>query len=322
MKINNLIIDILIKSKKDSIVDGKRYRYISKGGEGLIYEYDNKIIKIYVKYNINIVIKEFYVIGLFNELDIELNRNIITMDKYYLSTKNPVLIMEKMDGTLDEWINIIIKNNKLTKVEVDNLWLSMIFQITYGTYVLNKLNILHNDMTTKNILYKINKKPVSKKYIINGISYDVPETYIFKIADFGKVQILYTSLNILSDREIKDRIDKHSDLYELSRIIYRIFVNYSSSFDFDIIESNAEFKKYRMFKKNEINEKMKNYPESIKNKMLNRSLIYYAIENDIIDKNEIIKKHSLILPSSKVIKILDSLIGTQNVFSLFDMLKI
>ena len=321
--ISNLIIDVLIKSKKNSTVDGKTYKYITKGGEGLIYEYNNKIIKIYIKYDINIVIKEFYVIGLLNELDRELHKNIITMDKYYLSTINPVLIMERMDGTLQEWINIIIKNNKLTQDEIDNLWMSMIFQVTYGVYVLNKLNIVHNDMIPKNILYKFNKDNVSEKYNIDGIIYEVPVTYIFKIADFGRVQILNTSLNILSNGEIKDKLDKRDDLYKLSRIIYRIFVNYSYDVDYNklnkLIDKNEEFKKYRTNKKNEF---MNNYQGSIKNKLFVRSLIYYAIENDIIDKNEIIKKHSLIMPSNKVIYILNNLIDTSDIFSLFSIFKL
>jgi hypothetical protein len=52
-------------------------------------------------------------------------------------------------------------------------------------------------------------------------------------------------------------------------------------------------------------------------------MIYYGIEEDIIHQSDIIKKHSLRLPSAKVQNILDKLLDQRitNVFDVFDMFK-
>ena len=62
-------------------------------------------------------------------------------------------------------------------------------------------------------------------------------------------------------------------------------------------------------------------PQKTRRRLLLRAMIYYAIENDIIPQTEIIKKHSLRMPSSNVTNVLDRLTDPtiKNVFDLFSI---
>jgi len=271
----------------------------------------------------NIIVKEFYVFGLLKELKCP---NVVRMDDYYLSLSNPVIVMELMDGDLTQWCNNMVQNKILTDVEFDNQWLSMIFQVTYGLLFLNHLNILHSDAKPKNILYS-DQDLDPYRYTINTNTYLVPMTNQFKIADFGAVQILGSSSNKLTDFEITDRINKRDDLHELSRIIYRLIVDraityYTWNHINDLLKHNPTYQKYHDQQKQELS-KLTKLPQKIRDNMLLRSMIYYAVENEIIHQDDIIKRHSLRLPSSNVTRILDNLtnLTIKNVFDLFTMFK-
>jgi len=337
--INNSIIKTLLSDYKDHNINGKTYSYVGKGGEGVIYKLENKIIKIYTKVEMNMIVKEFYVFGLLRELN-SINKNVVHMDKYYLSLSNPVIIMELMDGDLTKWCTIMVKNEEdtikaMTDDEFDEQWLAMIFQVTYGLMFLNKLKILHTDTKSKNILYKKNDSTLENnsnneynEYVINNDSYEVPTDYLFKVSDFGAIQIIGSSSNRISDEEIIYRIKKREDLYELSRILFRMVVNYGIN-DYnwshinEIIKKDPKYKLYRDEQKEHLDKELGHMPQKVRDKMLLRSMIYYAIENDLIDKNEIIKKYSLRMPSSIVSDVLDKLIdpNVTNVFDLFPMFK-
>ena len=335
--ITNLIITKLIEKLDDKIIDNIEYKYIGKGGEGVIFLCKGKIIKIYTQYDINSVLKEFYVVGLLQELEF-INKNIIKIDRYYLATSHPVLIMEYMDGNLAEWCDEIVHNpNNLSKSDLDITWLSMIFQVTYGLMFLNKLNILHADSKSKNILYSKTNISKSYNYQINihfdeskeVISYNVPLCgYIFKIADFGSIQIYGSTLNRISNDDIKKRINNRIDLHELSRIWHRILVNYARN-DYSwgqinpILESNKEYKTYYEEQKINHNKTLGHLPVKVRESLILRSLIYYGIENGFISEQEIINKHKLVKPSEIVTNVLDGLINMdiQNVFDLFTMFK-
>jgi hypothetical protein len=335
--IDNTTIKILIDEYKDHTHNGMHYKYVGKGGEGVIYRCNNKIIKIYIRIDIKVVIKEFYVVGILQELN-AINDNIINVYHYYLSLSNPVMIMSEMDGNLKDWCEIMIKNKnneKNNEKELEILWLSMIFQVSYGFLFLNKLKILHSDAKPKNILYikqndnAFGQGTIFNEYKNNGTKYRVPTNCLFKIADFGAVQIMGSSLNKMDDIEIQQKIDNRDDLKELSRIIYRILVDYAiKMYDISYIKEkyinndNMDYTKYYNEETKHINTdiELKKLPSKIKESMLLRSLLYYGIENDIIDKHDIIKKNSLIMPSDTVIFILDRLIDSdqQNIFDLFN----
>jgi serine/threonine protein kinase len=193
---------------------------------------------------------------------------------------------------------------------------------------LNKLKILHSDTKSKNILYKkSNTLNGIEHYDVGNLSFNIPMNhYIFKIADFGAVQILGSTINTMTDAEIQQRINDKADLHELSRIWYRILVNYGRN-DYGwnqirpIVDSNAEYKQYSKNKKIKINNDLGHMPQKIRDSMLLRSLIYYGIENAFINADNIIAKYSLVKPSELVMKTLDGLMDPKinNVFKLFPM---
>ena len=228
--INNSIINKLLSNYKNHNIDGKTYYYLGKGIEGIVYKVDDEVIKIYTKVDMNMIVKEFYVFGLLQELN-SINKNVVHIDKYYLSLSNPVLIMELMDGELTNWCTMMVENiteevRMMSDIDFDKQWLGMIFQVTYGLMFLNRLGILHADAKAKNILFKkIYPTNQYDQYIISDTTYEIPIDYRFKIADFGTVQILGSSSNIISDDKIREKIKNRDDLYELSRIFYRMIVN-------------------------------------------------------------------------------------------------
>lgn len=325
IEINDYIVSKLMDGLKDHIINDKKYIYLGKGGNGVIYQYEDKAIKIYTKYHKDSVFKEFYLVGLLQELN-NINRNVIHIYGYYLTLEKPVMVMEIMDGDLSKWCHIMVHEN-LSKERYDAEWTSMIFQVVYGFTYLNKMNILHNDPKPKNILYKKRENIKFIEYQINNKKYRVPVSCTFKIADFGEVQIIGSTLNKMSDTKIIDNIRNRTDLYELSRLIYRLLIDYAKNYytigDLDRIASdNNDFNKYKNEQIEYINsnEQLNNLPRRIKDSFLLRSLLYYCIENGIIDRNNIISKASLHLPSKNIDHILDNLTNLkyENVFDLFD----
>jgi len=329
--IDNNIISKLLGSFTDHTINNEFYKYLGKGGDGVVYLFGKYVVKIYAKIIINYILKEFYVVGLLQELD-AINKNIIHVYKYYLSLNNPVIIMEYMKGDLTEWCDDMVVNKyNLSKNELDLTWMSMIFQVTYGIMFINRLGILHSDATPKNILYNTStsEKNSAKIYKVNNTGFRIPFNYVFKIADFGRIQILGSTLNEETTEEIKVKLKSRNDLYGLSRVLHRVLVNYGRN-DYNwnkinsMVNSSEKFKQY----KNESYEKLKNQcahlSQQTKNILLLRSLIYYAIENDVIDKNEIIEKYSLVWPSDNVLNTLDGLTNSniENVFDLFDVFKV
>lgn len=319
--ITNNTIKKLIDNHQNQTIDNIKYVFIGKGGDGVIYliEKTNEIIKIYTKKQLDLVIRELYVLNLTKDLSNEskFNNNIIKIDKYNLLLDYPIIYLPVMNGNLVEWcmkVNHEYDNQK----NYDKLWYSMIFQVAYGLCYLNGLNILHNDAKPKNILYQ-KQKPIINTYIINDKTYDVDMTYVFYVADFGAVQILGSKQNILSDNEIRKSLLNKQDLYELSKLIVRILVDFAlKTYDIESLLKIDKTNYYTIIQKDFDNDKsLKSLPEKIKKNMMKRALLYYFIENNIIDKYELAKKNKFMLPSNKIMTILDNLIDSNNVFDLF-----
>lgn len=315
LNINNDVIDILLDKYKDHQIADKLYKYINKGGNGIVYKVDDMAIKIYVEYDMDTVLKEFYVMGILQELS-GINRNIINIYNYYLSLSKPVLTMEYLDGDLQKWTNKMIHNKfNLDNDDIDKEWISMIFQVTYGMLFLNKLGILHNDAKPKNIMYNNNNRHISSEYKINGKTYTITSNFTFKIADFGGIMIVGSTLNDMTNDEIKRKIKNRSDLWELSRIFYRVLTDYAKiqykmNTIMEYVNNDGDYYKYYSNEKNKIWSKMKKYPIHIKESYLLRSLIYYGLENNIIDIDSIINTYQLKFPSKKVLDLLSRLIDT------------
>src|SRR5579872_387875 len=84
LTISNSLINKLLESYTDHNIDGKTYYYLGKGSEGVVYKIDDKVIKIYTKIEMNMIVKEFYIFGLLRELA-PINKNVVQIENYYLS---------------------------------------------------------------------------------------------------------------------------------------------------------------------------------------------------------------------------------------------
>lgn len=111
--------------------------------------------------------------------------------------------------TYTEWVK---KEHSLSN------WYNAFFQITTAIYVLQKyFNMTHLDLHSDNILVKKVKPGGYWSYIINGITYKVPNTgYIFYISDFGHAFIpnVFKSW-FATQRYSKKAIHKGFDIYQL-----------------------------------------------------------------------------------------------------------
>ncbi|AYV77588.1 MAG: serine/threonine protein kinase [Dasosvirus sp.] len=323
---NNKLLDRLARSDKDynDTDNNILYRFLGKGGDGTVYlisfEGDERAVKIYKNAHLDQIIKEFYITGLLQEMD-KVNFNIIKMYHYYLSFSRPVMVMEIMSGTLSDWTKTIINNKIISTSEIDMYWVSMIFQVTYSLMTINTYNILHNDAKPKNILFKNNKQNELREYILpNGKKYSVPVPYIFKISDFSKAQIIGSKLNNMTDQTIKTNILNRYDIYELSHILDRILVDYLI-LDYKLSDIQNMMDKQMQDVYRKMNDQFKSLPEKIRNRLLLRGMIYYLIDHQMINTQELIKKHNLIFPSKSVQELLRNLHNVTDypdIYGLFD----
>ena len=110
-----------------------------------------------------------------------------------------IIMMEKCDGTLDDYIEEIMEMDDSKPRYVD-LWRSILMQVIMMliTYQ-NVYNFTHNDLHTNNIMY-VETKDKFLYYCYKDKYYKVP-TYgkIFKLIDFGRAIYDYNGDNYCSD---------------------------------------------------------------------------------------------------------------------------
>lgn len=303
-------IDLIIKKK----YNGKNVRFIGKGGQGVVYLFNlnenckNIVAKISKKTNVSV--KEASVFNLITKLpDGTSSPNII---KSYgnLEINNYIcLLMEKADGSLEDWI----------KVEHSfDQWKSLILQILLGVLFMQKiLKMYHGDMKPKNILFKsIPDKTSTLEYDIDNKHYSV-KTYGIQIliSDFGTAQTKLLKNNILTNNEIDMHIKNNLDLEHLITFHKRIIVNLLEnvySYD-DIIElikekQDKKFKEYLDLKTEETFKTLHKYPDHIKKAMILRSLLYYMLEHKYINVDEIPVMINSKPPPQKIVDILENII--------------
>jgi serine/threonine protein kinase len=142
------IIHDLFISKKDIIKDNIEYKYLGKGGTGVVYkmkEGENYFaIKIIPKdkFNLNEYKIGIYLNGLLNGESI----NFIKLYEKIDYTDYVVLKMELLEGNLAEWSKSYHNEQE---------WFLCILQILINLRMLQqKINLFHRDMKPKNILFK------------------------------------------------------------------------------------------------------------------------------------------------------------------------
>jgi len=99
-----------------------KLEFLGKGGEGIVYKYDNYAIKFYK--NIIVFNKDLFITRLTNRLaNDKITNNFLTLYGYTQVFQKDVMIINLIDGNLENWI--------LSK-HTDDEWLNMIFQMLYA----------------------------------------------------------------------------------------------------------------------------------------------------------------------------------------------
>ena len=277
--LNNISDDIansLFISKRDSEYNGQSYKFLGKGGTGVVY----KIVENKNDYAIKIIPKKIYndneyKIGSYlnSILNISTINFIRIYDKITLQTY-VIIKMEYIPSKFTDWILIS---------HTDKEWLNCILQIMINLRLLQqKINLFHRDMKPKNILFKSNNPNYTEyEYELNNKKYKLDTTNIFYITDFAHS---ITSLNDEKNDSVYNNLD--NDLYELKSLPQRLKVDqmmkqYTYDELFMIASDSTYFKGYYKTEKDKIDQKLKLYPENIKKKHLMRNICYFIIENDL-----------------------------------------
>lgn len=268
----NNIYSTLFNSKKDITLDNINYEYIGKGGQGVVYKTNDYAIKIIPKNKYN---DKEYKIGLYlNTLLDTTSINFVKIHDKIVTDNFVILKMDYVNGKFVDWI--------YTK-HTDKEWYNMILQILINLRILQlKINLHHRDMKPKNILCKNLDTNVKFTYELNDKKYTIDTNIIFYITDFGH------SVSDISDSVNNNYVSRDSDLFELSNLPQRIKVDkilkeYKLDDLIKIASKNEHFKGYYEDEKKKIEEKLKTYPDFVKQKHLTRNITYFILENNLLN---------------------------------------
>lgn len=194
---------------------------IAEGGEGIIYEYNKDILKVY-KNTVDIVVKERKVINLINK---RLPKEIISpKEAVYNNGKFIGYIMPKVQGNeLRMYINKkFIKTNNITTKDI----LEILSKIKDTVDYLHKNNIFIGDLNDQNILVDFS----NNVYFIDCDSWSIDDDKCEVIMDLFKDPLMHSN-----------DFDEKTDTYALSIIIWKMLTRihpYGGTMnpDMDILE--------------------------------------------------------------------------------------
>jgi Protein kinase domain len=332
------LINLMKKGIKNIKYDNKTYKLLGRGGEGNVYEYNKTkqggiAIKVYRDNSVSfqnpeIIEREFYVMRFLNDIE-QIKDHIVDAKEYAHTDTEAYIFMDLYEGDLDKWAKLATQRDT---VKSEEEWLSMIFQVVYTFMDINSRGVLHDDPKPKNIFYTYTdlKDPNSdgkRVYSVNGKGFEIPFTCRFALGDFSRVRVAEFDADIDEDLlpghsgtpDLYYNLVHRTDLYELSRILYRVMVNavmkaYSAEKIKNLVdtytESDSDFKEKieymdKGIEQMNIEGKSNEIVSSMKNRMKTRSYVYELIEADYLDKTKIMEiSKDLVLPSQRVMDIL------------------
>ena len=267
--------------------------YLGKGGTAIVYRYKNHALKIIEKNKFN---KSEYDLSIYFNSFLDENKSINFLRVYNLHEfKNYNIIeMELADGDLYRWIE---------KKKSDEEWLMMILQLLITIRILQqKINFFHRDLKPKNILFKKFDSTNEFTYRLNNKEYKIKFDTIFYLTDFTH------SESDITEKKKSEYINIDSDLRELENLPKRLKVDkligkYNLNEIIKIGNTSKLNENFTSYYNNEIKKTditLKKYPQHVKEKFIKRSLIYYLLENKIID-------YKLDVMSNKISMILSQL---------------
>lgn len=329
IKNNNNLINLNECKKK--IYD--RSKFLGKGGQGSVYKIESPtcggvVLKVYHKKTDE---KQIYrEINILDRVKKLIEDNICPNFLYYydffkIKKNNETdinILMEYADGDLEKWV---------CETHSDVEWLSLLFQFIVGVHIIQKyLKGYHSDLKPKNIFFiKTNKKDNQYlEYIINTKSYYLQNTgYLFILSDYGHFQSLFFDDNDMEQEDIQSAIRENQDFDFMKDFSKRIQVTNLLK-KYNIEKLNDKFRdveKYQTYHKNEldiVNRQMKKYPTHIKNRFINRNLLYFALEEKLINYEDEIKNglnQEQIPPNEKIKNLLETILSEkENIDRLFE----
>lgn len=171
---------------------------------------------------INLIIEKIIL-----QKDYKKYNNYIKYHNYFITNVNGqyrgCVIMDVMDGTLANLINII-KSKNVNDDNLDKLYDSIVEQIVPSLLALKtkKYQFTHTDMKIENIFYKeIQNKSIDDKYFVDSDN----KYYKFYIADFDKSSITFNNI-----RFYNNYADSHSKLTNFifdPQTFYGIYMNFN-----------------------------------------------------------------------------------------------
>ena len=310
----NKIINI---NKSVDIGDNIKLNLIGKGGEGVVYCIDKYAIKFYLpndgwyakRYSNMGNEKEMFILKETSKLvDKNVTNTFVKIYEILNIFNRKVVIMDLVDGDLEDWTSHEHSHNK---------WTNIIFQILYATFVMQQcLKIYHYDMKPKNILFK--KIPTSTfEYVIKTATKEhkfiINTDVIFMISDFGLSSTLLNKKNAFLPETIQLSIDNNLDLHNLSILHIRQAVTLmEKTYTLDEViklgNGDKHLMSYYEDKKRGIHKKMRKFPKKIQYSMLFRAMAYYVIEKNYIKISDIPNdKKYIIFPPKEIQILLESL---------------
>lgn len=331
MDIHIKLLNLMLKGIKTINFNNKTYKLLGRGGESNVYSFDDFAVKVYKSdLDISHISYEIYVIDSIRS-DPRIESHVVNIFNCNSNTEydSPIsyCFMELYDGDLDRWVMDSLYN--LYKDDI--VWLSMIFQVVYTMDIINSLNVLHNDSKPKNIFYK-KQKLSNQTYEWHNKIFEVPIECRFVVGDFGHSLVpdlkeLYLPGSTGTGDLMYD-LSNRSDLFELSRILYRARVNvvlksYTEAEIKDMI-SNIQDQKFQSRLKcvdKDIKSKFSSNPPNINiNKIMNRAHVYELIEFGYIKDSELESKANVLFPSLQVQNTLQDIMNLdKNLPSLFEV---
>jgi serine/threonine protein kinase len=329
IKNNNNLINLDECKKK--IYD--RSIFLGKGGQGSVYKIESStcggvVLKVYHKKTDE---KQIYrEINILDRVKKIIDDNICPNFLYYYdffktnenNNTNINILMEYADGDLEKWVR-----ESHTELE----WQSFIFQFISGVHTIQKyLKGFHSDLKPKNIFFIKIKKTNSEcfEYTINTKTYYLPNTgYLFLLADYGHFQSLFFDDNDMTQEDIQSAIRENQDFDFIKDFSKRIEVTNLLK-KYNLSELNNKFRdndKYQSYYKKQldiINKEMKNYPNHVKEKFTNRNLLYFCLEENLINYEDEIKNglnQEQIPPIKSIKDFLESVLSEkENIDKLFE----
>jgi len=295
--LNDRDCSILYEHKKEGTINSKRYKYITKAGQGTIFfiffdsygvalkfievspfylEKGNLYNPIHKKWRELYVLKECTKLVLNN---VTQNLPMVYRDRICKKNNDNLLLLysELADGDLSSW---------LRQEHSSKDWKDMLYQVWHSVYVIQKkLKLVHNDLRLGNILFFHDESPSSYRYIMDGDDYylDKPK-YIFVLWDFGSSELLDFAGNFKNS--VKNKLEANNDLHFIHDLYKRLRVlaltnRYTIGELEDILDNSTADREYVKRTKEE---NRKKFSDKRFDEKYQISLAYYIMETNRFDK--------------------------------------